>query len=216
MAERISKHCWATPKCGIRTAQIHFPNGGKYEVKNSNFKFVIVRNPYARIVSFYISKVINKLHYEQTKKELGGQIPHLKTGKMTFTFEEMVPLVTGDGGAERHFKYQSTAMNITEMGTSAKDFHIVRCEHWAEDMKLVCEKLNLDHSFYGYVWENRSETTDSVIDYVGDKTPDWFRKNGAPSDYNLFYNDRTKEIVAEVYSVDFNWLRSAYDNFEMG
>ena len=215
MAEQISKHCWATPKCGIRTAQIHFPADGEYESKDSDFRFVIVRNPYARMASFYISKVINHIDPDDAPRRRGGGIPHIRGGKLDFSFEQMVPLVKAGKGADRHLKLQSDKMEITEMGTPAHDFHIVRCEHWTEDMKVVCEELDLDHGHYGHVWENRSETTDSITEYVGDKPAVWFIENGVPSDYSLFYNNHSQKTISQVYRADFGWLKDVYDTFEM-
>lgn len=198
MAERISKHCWATPKCGIMTASKYF----EFE-KAIDFQFVIVRNPYRRMVSFYISKVIE----HGAAYGADRQIPHIgKTGvHLNCTFEEVLPHVSVLG--ERHLRLQ--------LDKVTKFAHFVRLEHWAEDMKLVCDKLDLDYDKYKSVGVNRSLTTDIITRYVGDKPPSWFRKKGIPSDYSLFYNDQTKKLVYDLYKKDFDWLVDVYDDLEV-
>lgn len=201
MAERLSKHCWVTPKCGIITASKHLTA----KIPSSGFQFVIVRNPYNRIVSFYISKVI-EYDGDQTLKE----IPHINAGdRLNGSFEKMVPLLSVGKGVDRHLRLQSHKIVGSEKG-----IYRVRCEHWIEDMKLVCEKLGWDHAHYGYVWENRSITTDAITEYVGDKSPTWFRENGTPSDYGLFYNDETRQLIRDIYRADFDWLSDVYDDLE--
>ena len=86
------------------------------------------------------------------------------------------------------------------------NIHFVRCEHWIEDIALVCEKLNIDKNKYENVWENRSTVTNTITEYVGNKPASWLRENGCPSDYNLFYNDNTKKLVYDLYKPDFDWL----------
>jgi hypothetical protein len=203
MAEQISNHCWATPKCGITTAEIHFRDIKK-EIK---FEFVIVRNPYRRAVGFYLSKVINYGFKFGTK----GVIPHLP-GKIDLdcTFEQMVSTLKLPG--DRH-------VNLQRALVGDRKLHFVRLENWTEDMKLVCERLDIDHSKYGYVWENRSTVTDTITEYVGNKPASWFRERGtpyeAPSDYNLFYNDNTKKLIRTLYKEDFEWLADVYDDLEI-
>lgn len=200
MAERISKHCWATPKCGIMTAKKYF----QFNQENVNFQFVIVRNPYRRIVSFYISKVIK----HGAIYGADGQIPHIDEtdGLLNCTFEELIPHIHSSG--ERHLKPQSDG--------AVKYTHFVRLEHWSDDIKLVCDKLNLDYSLYKSVGVNYSRTTDAIAEAsVGNKPASWFRENGTPSDYSLFYNNATRAMVHELYKHDFDWLSNVYDDLEI-
>lgn len=197
MAEPISKHCWATPKCGIITAILHFD----FE-KAVNFKFVIVRNPYRRIVSFYISKVVD----HGKRENVGSKIPHMPEGHLDCTFEEMVPFIDING--DRHHQLQKKGLGL-------HNIHFVRCEHWVEDIALVCDKLGINKNKYENVWENKSTVTDTITEYVGDKPAGWLRANGSPSDYNLFYNDDTKKLVYDLYKPDFDWLAKVYDDLEV-
>lgn len=195
MVEKISKHCWATPKCGITTAVKYFSSD-----KAVDFTFVIVRNPYLRIASFYISKIIS--HAERFG--LDNNVPHIGDHSIDCTFEELISWITlGD----RHLKLQSH--------NAEKYTHFVRLEYWAEDIKLVCDKLELDYDKYKSVGVNRSQTIDTITEYVGDKPTTWFLETGVPSDYSLFYNEQTKERVYELYKPDFDWLENVYDDLEI-
>ena len=195
MAERISKHCWATAKCGIITAITHF----EFD-KEIDFEFVIVRNPYRRIASFYISKVIE--HGTMHGRE--NVIPHIKSGNLNCTFEEMVPLIKLS--PDRHLELQKFDRD---------NIYFVRCENWIEDIAFVCKKLDIDQSHYENVWENRSSVTEAITEYVGNKPASWFEENGNPSNYNLLYNGNTKKLVYDLYKPDFDWLENVYDDLEV-
>ena len=56
MAEQITKNIWCTPKCGLTMVENTF----KKMSINSDKKILIVRNPYSRIVSFYLNKILYK------------------------------------------------------------------------------------------------------------------------------------------------------------
>lgn len=56
MAEKVSKNFWTSPKCGITFVENIFRG---IETK-SNKKILLVRNPYSRIVSFYMNKFLFK------------------------------------------------------------------------------------------------------------------------------------------------------------
>jgi len=219
--EKINDHCWATPKCGIITALTHFKNFRKPDVK---FRFVIVRNPYRRMASFYISKVIEYGRSDVSKDNLPSHkrdwIPHIQNSaaKINCTFEEMVTFLPDPNGkVDRHLRLQVA-------GLTDPPPYIDRCENWVEDMREVCERLDIDHSKYGYVWENRSVVTDNFtgpktdtprdVQYVGDVSASWFRENTIPSDYSLFYNDQMKKMVRDLYRKDFDWLTDVYDDIE--
>lgn len=211
--EKISDHCWATPKCGNITALTHF-NFRKPDIK---FRFVIVRNPYRRIASFYISKVIehgrsdvSSVSKDNLPSYRRNWIPHIQNSAATLncTFEEMVTFLPDPKGkVDRHLRLQIE-------GLTDPPPYIVRLENWVEDIRVVCERLDLDHSKYGYVWENRSIVTDDVTEYVGDVKASWFRENSTPSDYSLFYNDQMRKMVRDLYRKDFDWLTDVYDDIE--
>jgi hypothetical protein len=56
MAEKITKNFWTTPKCGITFVENVFRD----LPTSSNSKVLLVRNPYSRMVSFYLNKILFK------------------------------------------------------------------------------------------------------------------------------------------------------------
>lgn len=56
MAERITKNFWTSPKCGITFVE----NMIRGLPSKNDKKILIVRNPYSRITSFYLNKILFK------------------------------------------------------------------------------------------------------------------------------------------------------------
>jgi hypothetical protein len=204
MAEQISKHCWSTPKCGISTAEKWFIDIDK----PIDYKFIIVRNPYHRMVSFYINKVIYQgtPPWEIARKDFEQEvsIPHLRLGNTGATFEEFLKLVNqiDVGRAERHLQPQY-------LGVAHMTFDkIVKCESYEEDIREVCGVLDLDYELLSKKNENHFERTPLSLlppaTFKAYKQPTrWFRKFGIPADYSWFYNDELEEIVWNKYTGDF-------------
>ena len=89
MAERMSNHCFATPKCGISFAEKYFQNINR----DVDYTFLMQRNPYNRLVSFYINKVIYQGDPPwslKEKYEYEVPIPHFGIADTGVSFEEIV------------------------------------------------------------------------------------------------------------------------------
>lgn len=206
MAEPISKHCWVTPKCGISYAKKHF---GNINIPNDDYKFIIVRNPYERLVSFYCQKVIK---YFLTEK----RIPHYcEVSKINKGLEYYTYFEIDSNISFKDFVKDLSTRNIFKMERHLKPqvsgienilFHkVVKLERFNEDIKEVCSELNIDYeSLMQKPIENTYNKLDSIKETVFDRTPTWFLENGIPNNYELFYNDEIKKLVYEIYQSDFS------------
>lgn len=201
-------HCWTSPKCGIRTCETLFKD---FTVPDKReYKFLVIRNPYSRTVSFYKSKVVyhdyrvDDLHIEipkeRTLKRESIPIPHIKIGHSAVTFREFIGFLEQNGASgDRHVTPQS-------INTSGIRFdRIVRLENWSEDIELVGRDLEVEEELLDH-WKsfaiNVSPRSSEIVENVSDKHPDWFLDNGAPT-WEYFYTKELENIVYRLYQRDF-------------
>lgn len=209
MAERIGQYCWSTPKCGISTAERWFIP--------PDYKFIIVRNPYHRMVSFYINKVVyqgvppRKLDEYDWETITEIAIPHMEGpfgkhrayGTTDMSFRQFLKLVEKMDVndylvTERHLLAQHVGVDEIKFNK------IVRCETFKEDMKEVCDVLHMDYKKITNKKENHfNRSTSRSKKKVCDQPTAWFRKNGIPKDYRRFYDKELEDLVWVKYKRDF-------------
>ena len=201
MAEQIGKHVWSTPKAGITFAKKYF----EHINKPTDYKFIIIRNPYHRIVSFYINKIIWRGQNSSTtditiNTEYEIPIPHYEKYLTSLTFEWFVLLLINEDfdEIERHLQLQSFGVYGEEFDT------IVKLENFKEDIREVCTNLELDYEYISNLKPiNESIKSNIISDSIYSKKPSWFRQNGVPTNYDLFFNDELRDIVHHLYYDDF-------------
>jgi len=202
MAEKLSKHCWATPKCGISFAEKYFKNINR----NVDYTFLMQRNPYNRLVSFYINKVIYQGDPPwnlKKKYEYEVPIPHFNIDNTGVSFEEFIKKLGTINviQAERH-------LNPQWLGIEKMTFNkIVHMENFKEDIKEVCEVLDFDYDKITERKNNHFIRTDDITEPVHDKPTKWFRENGLPKNYDLYYTQEMRDIVYRLYEKDFTLLK---------
>ena len=160
------------------------------------YKFIVVRNPWKRLVSYYVNKKIlmrdKNLNFPI---ELGN---NSYSGDMTFT--DLVNLLENvhPSRMEEHVKCYS-------YGNVGLQFdRVVKVESLATDMKKVQEDLGLSDiiNFEDFYYQPPSPYTDTTQN-VSDKKPLDFDKDDIPS-YEYFYTDELIEKVGKIYKQDID------------
>ena len=66
--QQVGKHCWCSPKSGIILAESTWKN---VHVPDSDYKFLQMRDPYNRVVSMFLNKIvdIDVRHLADVKRE---------------------------------------------------------------------------------------------------------------------------------------------------
>jgi len=201
MAEHQKRNVYVTPKCGLCTVRKLLSEANR----DSDIPIIIIRNPYSRLVSFYINKVIyNSLHPDKISKisreELVDATPikGYRFLRTDCTFSEFInSLKSRDiNKVDRHLLPQSHNFN-------AKDFKILHLENYLDDIKILCNAVGIPLDWACSVRENSFPRNDKILEFVFDKPSIWFVDNGTPKDWRLFYNSELSDIVFQLYASDF-------------
>ena len=65
--QQVGKHCWCSPKSGIILAESTWKN---VHVPDSDYKFLQMRDPYNRVVSMFLNKIVDIDKKSKRKAEL--------------------------------------------------------------------------------------------------------------------------------------------------
>ena len=129
------------------------------------FKFTFVRNPWDRLVSCYLEKVIGQRRWI----EIFGPTP---------SFADFVRVVHGIPDEEADIHYRSQYLNVTDgAGELVVDF-VGRVENLQDDIRTVASVRDLEYSL------------------------EHFRKSEGRKPYREYYDEETKNLVAERYVAD--------------
>lgn len=123
---------------------------------NEMFSFAIVRNPFDRLVSYY--------HYNKRRNRF-SKYSNFKEFVLDFN-------ISNDRFKEPQLRYIKSNKNTIN--------HILKFENLENDLKILCDKLNLPYSEIAH--KNKS--------------------NHKP--YKEYYDKETKKIVSEIYKEDIN------------
>jgi len=199
MAEKISKHCWATPKCGISFAKQNF----KEVNRNTNYRFIIVRNPYSRLVSFYVNKIIFQADPPwNLRSEYVNEIkiPLIDISDTSISFSQFILELENLNvlKIERHLKPQWMEVENIQFNK------IVKLENFNFDIRDVAQNLGLDYEYIiNLPKTNEFKKNSDIKELVCDKKSSWFRKHGIPKDWRLFYSSENMKIAFKLYEKDF-------------
>lgn len=139
---------------------------------NGYFKFLFVRNPWARLVSYFHggwpANKLYKPHKKVFNEEFGVSMP------TEDDFRDYILKITSSDGinSDRHYFVQSNNLPLEDM-----DF-IGKVENFKNDFNFVCQKIGIPKETHLHI--NKS----------------------THANYTAYYNDETREIVAEKYAKD--------------
>jgi hypothetical protein len=171
---------------------------------NDYYRFVFVRNPFSRLVSAYVNKLMNQKpeHIIPPLLKILGRHYTKINFKRRLTFRELVkyvyPLVM-KGRFDVHFDRQTlwTPPNMKV------DF-IGRIENFKEDFAKIVGHLNLpidinDEEFY--------QNISTYSTHKGKCCADWglkkYNHNGYPP-YKYFYDEELRKMAIDMYKKDFD------------
>lgn len=155
---------------------------GDREFKNY-FKFAFVRNPWDRIVSCYIDKV---LYPPKNYRQLFSEYSWYRSD---LSFEEFVKRIslTPDKYADQHFKSQHSFLT-DHAGQLAVDY-IGKFEHITQDMKYVFEKIGVAPIEIPHVNKAKVKT----------------------KHYTEYYDHQTQKLIAERYKKDIELFGYSFE-----
>jgi len=180
-------------KSGLKyLSDLEFDEIEEWMQNTNNFKFLFVRNPYTRILSCYLNKIVDKQlddpEYTGYLQQLGISLKQNKP-----TFREFV------GAVQRQSK---TAMN----------------EHWALQSTL-CETSTIVYDFIGR-YETLELDSAAVLRKLGFSGQEVFPSqkqinflgSGASSRVSEFYTQELKDLVYQVWREDFDQFGYEYNS----
>ena len=142
---------------------------------DSVFRFVFVRNPWARLVSCYQDKIVQLR--PRVYPAFIMDYPHIPFNRMSFAdFVRFVCRVPNDL-CDVHFRPHLAYFNPQEV-----DF-IGRVEQFSDDLAYVIKHLGLDDKFLKWCYKAENKTSKE-------------------KHYTEFYDGKTQRLVAEKYKSD--------------
>lgn len=154
------------------------------------FKFAFVRNPWDRIVSCYVDKILDRPSRESfmgKKDDLFLEYPWYRPD---LTFKEFVFFVsqTPDAMSDEHFRSQSSFITDSK-GKVFVDF-FGKCENLQNDFAHVCGKLSVPLAPLGHVNKTKRDH------------------------YSSYYDEETRDLVALRYQDDIRRFGYSFEGAE--
>ena len=137
---------------------------------NDYFKFTIVRNPWDRLLSYYLNKVYVRGRPWMCK-------PKYRAHK-GMTFKELIQALYQENlkTCDIHYRLQ------THMFPQSKVDFIGRFENYQEDFNTICDKIGIPQQQLPH------------------------KNSTKHKHYTEYYDDETKQIVAEKYAKDIEYF----------
>lgn len=163
----------------------------KKKYKNQYYTFAFTRNPYSRVVSFYLNKMIRP-----PEKIINKQLTPFEL-KPDISFEEFIDwLCNNPHGADNvdpHWSSQASQIpkSINFIG---------KLEHFDQDLLFAVTRIGIeDPKDIRHLNFTTKEGSNYTEDFKYIEKP----KDQGSVDYMSYYNDATLKMVQERYAEDF-------------
>lgn len=165
------------------------------------YKFIVCRNPWKRIVSYYKNKKV-AVWWKNKTWPIDTRVRNLNSED--FTFRQLVYYVcqTPDHFLEQHIQSQTSQLGDIAFNS------VVKLENFSSDMNEVCDILGI--SYRNFSNPNKTlETTNKVN--VSDLNPKEFTNDNMPS-YECFYDDELRNMIFEKFKKDIEYFNYKFEN----
>lgn len=175
------------------------------KIINSNyFKFVIVRNPWARLVSTYLNLFVRfhehgrptDLVIDSVKYVSGEDVKNRDS--INITFEELVKYLCA---TEDRYLDQHCIPQYLFLGGIKNDF-IARMENLSEDLQQIQTKLNISLELPKLNKTEYSSLSNKEQDFSKLSASEFRNWKTVLPDYKQFYTPKLIDLVAQRYAED--------------
>lgn len=144
------------------------------------FKFCFVRNPWDRLVSFYVNKICPGKKNEETMRKFFKQKRNQKWFKPGMSFDECVESVFSipDEKADAHFVSQYIYLT-DDVGNILVDF-VGKFENFDNDFRYIQNVMGINGMDIQHLMKSQHQN------------------------YRKYYNEKTKEMTKQRYQKDIN------------
>ena len=228
--KQVGKHAWGTAKCGISLLKNTWEN----IAEPIDYEFLLARNPYDRLVSFYTEKIVDVNGRYAKERGLSTRDWVNRNDIMYKPISKFSHPILLDTIEPKDISFKQYVMSIDRSWLSTQDEHINRQAIdvpdrefddiiWLHDLpdcfkiprdklgiKLNCSKEHL--IIQGGTDQGDSHATpkkvslNDMMDVGSTPASTWWSLKSVPEDYSLFYDDETRDHVYYLYHEDFAYF----------
>ncbi len=195
---------------------IGYLNSHKYFIPKENLanylhykKIIVVRDPWSRLVSFYINKTILANQESNLERESNIDIYRIFDA-INYSFNELVHimLIMKPGLFQHHLELQSSGIEDIEFD------RVILLSEMSQKLPSILQSLGIDIGKLSSLtsYSNSTSYDSSFTEKVMHLKPEEFNNLNRLPSYHCFYNKTLINMVAKIYERDilkFNLTRMA-------
>jgi hypothetical protein len=173
------------------------------------FKFTIIRNPYARIVSAYLGMAAAKGHYNIFIDKKGDKV----------SFVEFLEILSKNKSIRNNLHFRLQTAHDCWQGLCQLN-SVIRLENLTEGMAGINAMFNLNIPIERLYATKKGNPQDENLEYhkmkYSELVSNCISENGEiiyPK-YYYFYKQSVKKMVEEIYHRDISLLRYSFDDIK--